>query len=120
MSLINKFSCLGPSFSFKLANALRIVGEMVSTAGISKAIQTFFTCNGLDKFNAILKTNEKGLKVETLWVLSNIACDDHDTALKVVRNDIFTTLLEILEFSTDIDLKRESIMVIGNILTCLP
>ena len=60
MFLLNKFSCLGMSHMFQLSITLRILGDMICTAGISNGLQTFLECNGLDKLNAIFTTiNEK-------------------------------------------------------------
>ena len=56
MDLVKSLSSLGISERFKLQMTLRVIGEMISTAGIDKSLQIFFERKGLDTFNQILKT----------------------------------------------------------------
>lgn len=52
--------------------------------------------------------------------MSNIACDSEGSALKVVLNDVFDTVVDKLSHSVDFEIKKEAMMVVGNVLTCMP
>lgn len=101
MDLVKSLSSLGMSERYKLHMTLRIIGEMISTASIDESLQIFFAKNGLDTINLILKEQDMSMSVEVLWILSNIACDTEESAMKVVCNDVFNTVIDKLAHSVD-------------------
>ena len=84
-------------------------------------MDVFFRENGLEKLNqVIMYDNDRSLQTQALWTLSNIACDSEKSATILAQNDIFNTIAFLMGDTTDLDIKKESTMTIGNLFTCLP
>lgn len=56
---------------------------MASTGGLEESMKVFFEQNGLDRLNLIILNSDRSLAMEALWIVSNIACDNEESAKKV-------------------------------------
>ena len=102
-----------------ISNLVRIIGDMTVVSGLDRSMQVFFEHNGLDKLNHIILCNDKQLATWCLWAASNIACESEDFAQKIVENDLFNTVASKLEQSNSFEIKKEAIIVVGNVLTTI-
>ena len=112
------------SSSFILSAAVKILGDILSLdSDIREHVQTFLENNGLDLLSRILSENQddKGLTIDTLWALSNLAADSASSALTILQHqDIFTTFHSILTSPRPPQVRKETIIVISNVLTNIP
>ena len=56
---------------------------------------------------------------DTMWLLSNVACDSADTAMCIIQNDIFNKIVQKMATSS-IEIRKEAMIVVGHTLTCMP
>ena len=54
-----------------------------------------------------------------MWALSNLAADSSECAQAIAQSDIIETIISMFA-SQNIDLRRESIITVGHILTMYP
>ena len=95
---------------------------MACTANLTQEVMdVFFRENGLEKLKrVIMYDNDRSLQTEALWTLSNIACDSPESATIFANNDIFNTIAFLMVDSTVLEIKKECMITIGNLVTCLP
>lgn len=121
LSLVQRYSrTSNATEQFELTCTIRLLGEMVVAAQMASQIQILIQNNGLDKLNLLLASHPESIQVEVLWCLSNIACDSAESAVAIIRNDLFQTLMEKVQNSERIEVRKESMITIGNILTSMP
>jgi hypothetical protein len=51
--------------------------------------------------------------------MANLACDSPTSAMAVIQNEIFETILQKIG-SLNFEVRKEAIICVGNVLTCMP
>ena len=104
-----------------LKPALKTVCNFLSSDS-NQVIARILKNEALAQFHKILQTDTfkaKELRKEVLWGLSNIAGQNEKFAYILSLDGIFKTVIQFLE-SPDIDLRKEAIIIVGNVLTTMP
>ena len=117
LSLFNR--CNTTELEFTKSNLIRIFGHMCSTVNCIEGMQTFIQANGLEMFQQLLLGNDQSHAVDSLWALSNLACENEFFALKLAQSDIFNTIVDKMENSNVLSIKKECYITIGNLLSTL-
>ena len=93
----------------------RIINNMLFTNN-SEIMIKFISLNLLDIYQKFLSKGISKLSKELLWGLSNIACHSEEMIDHLVHHKIFR-LVQLLMSSTNLILKREALITVGNVLT---
>lgn len=87
----------------------------------------FFNEHGLEILLQVLLLNDYSscgqnstVIRDTLWVLSNVACDSVESAKLLVSHNIFSIVVKKMASHVALDCRSEAIITVGNLLWTLP
>ena len=73
----------------------------------------------LDRLHAVILQEKIAEIREVCWTLANIACHDDLMANHLVQDEVFVTVVGLLN-SNNIKVRHQAVMCISNVLTTLP
>ncbi len=106
---------LKSEFTQVLTPALKTVGNIVS--GDDRQTDEIVELRVLPVISALLSHEEKDIKKEACWTLSNILCGTQNCVEAVIECDgLIRRLIKVLK-SADFDVKKEACLAVAN-YTC--